>query len=136
MQAGSSIPENLEVLFNKLEKFLKTETVVGEPIVIGETTLVPIISVMFGCGTGSGGGTDEKGANGTGSGLGLGARVVPNAILVIKKDEVTMLPVKGKNNLENLVGMVPEIISKIDLSKFSKKNPEKNDEAKSEEDNK
>lgn len=136
MQAGSSIPENLEVLFNKLEKFLKTETVVGEPIVIGETTLVPIISVMFGCGTGSGGGTDEKGTNGTGSGLGLGARVIPNAILVIKKDEVTMLPVKGKNNLGNLVEMVPEIISKIDLSKFSKKNPENNDKAKSEEDNK
>lgn len=136
MQAGSSIPENLEVLFNKLEKFLKTETVVGEPIVIGETTLVPIISVMFGCGTGSGGGTDEKGTNGTGSGLGLGARVIPNAILVIKKDEVTMLPVKGKNNLGNLVEMVPEIISKIDLSKFSKKNPKNNDEDKSEEDNK
>jgi uncharacterized spore protein YtfJ len=136
MQAGSSIPENLEVLFNKLEKFLKTETVVGEPIVIGETTLVPIISVMFGCGTGSGGGTDEKGTNGTGSGLGLGARVVPNAILVIKKDEVTMLPVKGKNNLGNLVEMVPEIISKIDLSKFGKKNSENSNEAKSEEENK
>ncbi|WML37366.1 spore germination protein GerW family protein [Clostridium sp. OS1-26] len=136
MQAGSSIPENLEVLFTKLEKFLKTETVVGEPIVIGETTLVPIISVMFGCGTGSGGGTDEKGTNGTGSGLGLGARVVPNAILVIKKDEVTMLPVKGKNNLGNLVEMVPEIISKIDLSKFGKKNSENSNEAKSEEENK
>lgn len=136
MQAGSSIPENLEVVFTKLEKFLKSETVVGEPIVIGETTLVPIVSVMFGCGTGSGGGTDEKGTNGTGSGLGVGARVVPNAIIVIKKDEVTMLPVKGKNNLENLVGMVPEIISKIDLSKFNKKKTEDNDEVKTEENNK
>lgn len=136
MQTGSSIPENLEVLFSKLEKFLKSETVVGEPIVIGETTLVPIVSVMFGCGTGSGGGTDEKGTNGSGSGLGLGARIVPNAMLVIKNNEVTMLPVKGKNNLGNLVEMVPEIISKIDLSKFSKKNAKSNDEAKSEEDNK
>lgn len=124
MQAGSSIPENLEVLFNKLENFLKTETVVGEPIVVGETTLVPIISVMFGCGTGSGGGTDEKGADGSGSALGLGARVIPNAILVIKKDVVTMLPVKDKNNIGNLIEMVPEIVSKLDLKKFKKKNPE------------
>lgn len=136
MQVGSSIPENLEVVFNKLEKFLKTETVVGEPIVIGETTLVPIVSVMFGCGTGSGGGTDEKGTNGTGSGLGVGARVVPNAILVIKNDEVTMLPVKGKNNMGSLVEMVPELISKIDLSKFSKKNSENNNDTKCEEEDK
>lgn len=136
MQTGSSVPENLEVLFSKLEKFLKTETVVGEPIVIGETTLVPIISVVFGCGTGSGGGTDKKGNNGSGSGLGLGARIVPDAMLVIKNNEVTMLPVKDKNNLGNLVEMVPEIISKINLSKFGKKNSKNNDAAKNEEDNK
>ncbi len=47
-----NIPENTEVLFSNLEKFLKTETVVGEAIVIGETTLIPLITVSFGCGTG------------------------------------------------------------------------------------
>jgi len=54
---------------------------------------------------------------GDGSGGGGGARISPNAILVIKKDEVTMLPVKGKNNLDNLINMVPDIVSKINLKK-------------------
>ncbi|NMM63357.1 sporulation protein [Clostridium sp. P21] len=122
MSNGSSIPENLEVLFNKLQNFLKTETVVGEPIVVGETTLVPIISVSFGCGTGSGGGTDDKGANGSGGGLGFGAKVTPNAMLVIKNDSVTMLPVNNKSNVENLLQMVPGIMSKF---KKDKKNNDK-----------
>ncbi|MHC1684785.1 MAG: GerW family sporulation protein [Clostridiaceae bacterium] len=130
MDFKSSIPENLEALFGKLESFLKTETVVGEPIVVGSTTLVPIVTVTFGGGTGGGVGKDPKGADGSGGGAGIGARITPNAILVIKNDEVSMLPVKGRNNLENLVEMVPEIISKIDLKKYCKK--DKNTEEKSE----
>jgi uncharacterized spore protein YtfJ len=114
---NNTMKESFDSLFTNLEKFIKTETVVGEPIVVGEVTLVPIISVMFGCGTGGGTGSDNKGMTGNGSGGGGGARISPNAILVIKKDEVTMLPVKGKNNLDNLINMVPDIVSKINIKK-------------------
>ena len=108
---NNTMKESFDSLFTNLEKFIKTETVVGE------VTLVPIISVMFGCGTGGGTGSDNKGMTGNGSGGGGGARISPNAILVIKKDEVTMLPVKGKNNLDNLINMVPDIVSKINIKK-------------------
>lgn len=108
-----SIPENTEALFSNLEKFLKTETVVGEAIIIGETTLIPLITVSFGCGTGGGTGNSLKDGEGSGGGLGAGAKITPTAILVIKNGEVTMLPVKGRVNLENLIEMVPEIISKV-----------------------
>lgn len=114
---NNSMKESFDSLFSNLEKFIKTETVVGQPIVVGEVTLVPIISVMFGCGTGGGTGSDNKGMTGNGAGGGGGARISPNAILVIKKDEVTMLPVKGKNNLDNLINMVPDIVSKINFKK-------------------
>ncbi|WP_297423132.1 GerW family sporulation protein [Clostridium sp.] len=119
---NNAVKENLDSLFGNLEKFLKTETVVGEPIVVGEVTLVPIISVMFGCGTGGSTGHDNKGMNGTGSGGGGGARITPNAILVIKKDEVTLLPIKEKSNIDNLLNMVPDIVSKLNIKK------EKNEE--------
>lgn len=108
---------SLELVFNKLEKFLKTETVIGEPIIVGEVTLIPIITVSFGCGGGSGLGKDSKGSDGVGGGLGLGARVSPDAMLIIKNGEVSILPIKQKQNLEKLIGMVPELIKKIDLKK-------------------
>lgn len=126
---ASVVKENIETLFSNLERFLKTETVIGEPIVVGETTLVPIITVTFGCGTGGGTGKEGKTGNeGVGSGGGAGARISPNAILVIRKDEVTMLPVKGQNNLENLLKMVPEIVSKVKSNKDENVEKEEQDE--------
>ncbi|MFW2487215.1 GerW family sporulation protein [Clostridium chromiireducens] len=120
---NNALKENLESLFSNLERFIKTETVVGEPITVGEVTIVPIVSVMFGIGTGEG----TKGMNGTGSGGGGGAVISPNAILVIKKDEVTMLPLNENSNLDNLRNMVPNIISKINVKKY-KENDEKIEE--------
>ena len=49
------IKENTEALFSQLENFLKTETVVGKPIKVEDVTLVPFITVNFGCATGGGG---------------------------------------------------------------------------------
>ncbi|MDD3705962.1 MAG: spore germination protein GerW family protein [Clostridiaceae bacterium] len=120
MEGKTAINESLETLFGHLERFLRTETVIGEPIVVGETTLIPIITVAFGCGGGGGGGRDEKGNDGTGTGVGVGAKISPDAVVVIREDEVTILPIKNKSNIENLVNMVPEIVRKIKLKKEEK----------------
>ena len=124
----NSARDNINAIFSNLEKFIKTETVIGEPITIGEVTLVPIISVMFGCGAGSGTGSDNKGMNGNGAGGGGGARISPNGIVVIKDGEVSMLPVKSKSNLEALVNMVPEIVSKINIKKDTEEKEEDKEE--------
>lgn len=120
--------DNIDAIFSNLEKFIKTETVIGEPITVGEVTLVPIISVMFGCGAGGGTGTDNKGMNGNGAGGGGAARISPNGIVVIKNGEVSMLPVKSKSNLEALVNMVPEIVSKINIKKDTEEKEEDKEE--------
>jgi uncharacterized spore protein YtfJ len=117
METKSPVNESMETLFSSLEKFFRTETVIGEPIEIGETTLIPIITVTFGAGGGGGTGNDEKGNGGTGTGLGVGAKITPDAVLVIKNGEVSMLPVKNKCSLDKLVGMVPELVKKIKLKK-------------------
>ncbi|WP_026884117.1 GerW family sporulation protein [Clostridium akagii] len=123
MENISSIKDNVDSLFKNLERFLKTETVVGEPIVVGDITLVPIISVVFGCGTGEGQADKKQGAGG---GLGAAAKVTPNAIVVIKDDKVTLLPINGKSNLDNLLDMVPGILSKIKTKKPEKVKSEVN----------
>lgn len=120
MENKTQVNESLETLFSNLEKFFKTETVVGEPIVVGETTLIPIITVSFGCGGGGGGNRDEKGNDANGTGIGVGAKIAPDAVLVIKGDEVTMLPVKNKCNFDKLVNMVPEIVKKFKFGKGEK----------------
>ena len=108
-----NMTENADALFTNLERFIKTETVVGEAIIVGETTLIPLITVSFGCGTSGGTGNSVKAGEGNGGGLGAGARITPTAILVIKDGNVTMLSIKGKANLENLLQMVPGLLSKV-----------------------
>ena len=115
MSGGSDI---FSTMFEKLEKFLCTETVVGEPFQVGSITMVPIISVSFGAGGGEGSGKDSKGNDGSGGGGGVGCKISPNAMLVIKNEELSVVPLAGKGSLEKIVEMVPEILSKVDSSKF------------------
>ncbi|MDF2986326.1 MAG: hypothetical protein K0R50_1836 [Eubacterium sp.] len=118
--ANFDFKENVEVIFNKLESFLKTKTVVGEPIKIGETTIVPFINLAFGLGTGGGTGTDDKGIGGSGGGGGTGAKISPTAVLVIQGDKIELLPIKKTGGLDKLVDMVPGIIERINEKKEEK----------------
>jgi len=111
--------ENINSLFEKLQSFFRTETVVGNPIQVGNVTLVPIISVSFGAGSGSGVGKDNKGNDGSGGGAGAGGKITPNAILVIKNDEVNVIQLNNKSTLEKIVDLVPEIVAKVNTDKKS-----------------
>ena len=124
----NNFKESIDSIFSNFERFIKTETVVGQPIVVGEVTLVPIISVFFGCGAGGGKGSDNKSIDSDGAGGGGGARITPDAIVVIKKGEVSMLPIKSKNNLEALIEMVPEIITKVNMKKQKEEKNQNNKE--------
>lgn len=113
MSLNLNVNENINLLFEKLQNFIASKTVIGEPIKIGETTLIPVINVCFGLGSGGGDGTEPKGSSGTGGGSGIGAKVSPTAIIVMKGDNVEVLPIKKFSGLEKLMEMVPEIINKI-----------------------
>lgn len=114
MASGNEV---FNTLFEKLENFLRTETVVGEPIQVGNVTMVPVISVSFGIGAGEGSGKDNKGNDGTGGGGGVGCKISPNAMVVIKDDTISVHNLTGRGSLEKIVELVPEIIAKLDCFK-------------------
>ncbi len=107
------LTQNISALLEKLKDILNTETVIGEPITMGNVTIVPIISISFGAGTGTGSGKDEKGNDGSGGGAGVGGKITPTAVMIIKNDEVSVLPLTGKGSLDHVVAMLPELITKL-----------------------
>ncbi len=115
--AAFDCSDSINLIFEKLENFFKTKTVVGEPIQIGETTLVPFISVVFGMGSGGGSENEDKGSSAGGGGAGSGAKISPTAVLVIQGNKVELLPIKKSGGLDKLIDMVPGIIDKIDCMK-------------------
>lgn len=114
------LKENLNAIFEKLEKFFQTETVVGEPITVGQVTLLPIIDVTFGLGAGGGSGKDGKGNDGTGGGAGVGAKIAPNSILIIKGEEVSIISLKDRGSLEKVLELVPDLVNKFTRVKEEK----------------
>ncbi|MCY6371220.1 GerW family sporulation protein [Clostridium ganghwense] len=111
--------QNVDALFTGLQNFVKTESVMGTPVNVADKTLVPVVSVTIGYGSGSNNKAPVP-ANG-GPGVGLGARIATNAVVVINKDSVSMLPVNEKGNVNNLpndnntmstlVDKIPEMIN-------------------------
>ena len=96
-------------LLKAMENFITTKSVVGEPVVIGDTIVLPMADVSFGMGIG----TFSKGDNGTG---GVGGKITPSAVLVIKNGSSKLISVKDQDGLSK---MVPDIVNK-----FTKKEQE------------
>jgi uncharacterized spore protein YtfJ len=111
------IEKLVKTTLGEIEKVLDSKTVVGEPIVIEGTTLIPLMSVGFGfaAGGGSGKGETKETPEGGGSGSGGGAGLRPIAIIVIDKDGVRIEPIKGgmATAIEKLSETIPDIAAKL-----------------------
>ena len=110
--------ENLvKTTLDEVEKALSAKTVVGEPITIGEATLIPVISVGFAFGAGGGQGKSEskRTGEGAGSGVGGGAWAKPRAVIVIDKDGVRIEPITGRMSVavEKLGESIPRIVETV-----------------------
>lgn len=101
----------------EIEKVLGSKTVVGEPITVGDSTLIPLISVGFGFGLGAGSGSGETKQKGEGSagGGGAGGGVKPIAVIIVDKDGARIEPIKGgmASALEKIGETVPEMMTKF-----------------------
>ena len=109
-------------LLKGVDSVLSTKTVVGEPINVGDTVLVPLVDVSFGLGAGAG--TKEKKNNGGG---GVGGKMSPSAILVIKDGKTKLVNIKQQDGITKILDMVPDLVDK-----FTHKNDDmiSDDEAK------
>ncbi len=107
----------IKTTLGEIEKVLDAKTVVGEPITIEGTTLIPLMSVGFGfaAGGGKGKGETKETAEGGGSGSGGGGGVKPIAVIVIDKDGVRIEPIKGgmATAIEKLSETIPDIAAKL-----------------------
>ncbi len=111
------VEKMIKTTLGEIEKVLDAKTVVGEPITIEGTTLIPLLSVGFGfaAGSGSGKGESKQATEGGGGGTGGGAGVKPIAIIVIDKDGTRIEPIKGgmATAIEKLSETIPDIAAKI-----------------------
>jgi len=119
---STALSNNLEALFGKMEDFVSTKTVVGEPVNIGGVIIVPLVDVSFGMAAGASAGVEDEKKKKDSSAGGLGAKITPSAVLVIMNETVQLVNVKNQDSVNKLIDMVPGVLSKLNLGAFLKKN--------------
>lgn len=121
-------------LLHCLEDFIRSETVVGKPITIGQTTVIPLFRVSLGLGAGWGSPPGEKtaaradsrdsnpagttgttgttGTSGTAgsAGSGAGAAITPYGVISVAGGETKVLPL-ARNSLQKITDMLPELLA-------------------------
>lgn len=103
-----NVKETVTSLFNGMEGFLTSKTVVGEPIYIKDTIILPLVDVSFGMGAGAFD-TDKKNK----SGGGIGGKMTPSSVLVIRDGQTKLVNVKNQDTIVKLLDMVPDMIDRF-----------------------
>ncbi len=105
--ASGNITESMKVLFDHLEKMLQAKTVFGDPITVGDITLIPVVDIAFGAA--SGGGAD-KGERGEGAGGGAGAKISAAAVVVVRDGQVQVMKLKHAAAIDRIIELVPDFL--------------------------
>ncbi len=105
------IDELLKAVLPELRQMAKAQTVVGDPVQAGDSTVIPVSKVSVGFGAGGGEGEDPKGK---GSGTGGGAMIEPVAFIVITEGKVKVVPLTAKDTtIGKVIDLVPEIMDRV-----------------------
>ena len=115
---SQNLPNMLQDTISKIREMVDVNNVIGEPIVVGDITIIPVSKVSVGFG---GGGSDfvsknpNKQENPFGGGAGGGVKVTPICFLIVKDGNVRMMPVAAPANTtaDRIVEMVPDTLDKI-----------------------
>jgi len=114
---NNSFESTVSSLFQGMDHFVSSKTVVGDTITVGDTIILPLVDVTFGVGAGASAGNNKNNGGG-----GLGGKISPSAVLVIQDGNIRLVNIKNQDAVTKVLDLVPDFINKFTAGKNS--NPE------------
>ncbi|MBE5937662.1 MAG: sporulation protein [Lachnospiraceae bacterium] len=103
--------ETVESLFNGMDSFITSKTVVGDAITVPDGTIIlPLVDVSFGVAAGAFVNDNNKKNNGGG---GMGGKIQPSAVIVIKDGNAKLVNVKNQDGITKILDMVPDLLERF-----------------------
>ena len=99
-------------LFKGLDSLVKTKTVIGDPMIIDDATIIPIMEVSFGMASGS----FAHDSHNAGA---MSARMTPVALYVMQKGMGKVVNIKNPDAVGKVVDLIPDSVNKISGKKIS-----------------
>ena len=111
----NSIKSIMDVTMDKLRAMVDANTIIGDPIVVGDVTLLPVSKVSFGLATGGSDFPSKTQSGLFGGGGGAGLKVIPVGFLVVSGTSVKMLPVDTatESPADRLVELIPDLLEQV-----------------------
>ena len=104
----------MENTLEKMRQMVDVSTIIGEPMVTGDVTLIPVSKVTYGF---TSGGTDlpsKQNAELFGGGGGGGITISPVAFIVIQDGRVRMMQINNyTSSADRAIAMIPELVDQI-----------------------
>ena len=120
MEKNHPISDLMATTMQKIREMVDVNTIVGTPIQTGDgVTLIPVSRLSFGFASGGSdfATKDQKpdAENSFGGGSGAGVNISPVAFLIVRGDNVKMLPVAppAGSAVDRVVELVPEMFDKV-----------------------
>ncbi len=119
------ITELMQSTIQKIKELANSETIVGEPIKVSDTTVIlPVSKVSVGFASGGSDFPSKNNAELFGGGGGAGITVTPKAFLVVENGNVRLLQLaKDGESIDRLCNMIPDAVTQI-TSLFKKEEKE------------
>ena len=118
----------MESTLDKMRDMVDVSTIIGEPVVTGNTTLIPVSKVSYGF---TSGGTDLPSKQNAelfgGAGRG-GISITPVAFIVIENGKCRMMQINNyTSSADRAITMIPELVDKLTELITAKKDEEAKD---------
>ncbi len=110
--AENNFRNTVDALVQGIDTVISTETVVGDPIHIGDTIILPLVDVSFAIGAGAF--HADKRDRGAG---GVGGKMTPSAVLVLQNGTARLVNIKNQDTITKLLDMVPDLIDRFKKDK-------------------
>ena len=102
------------VTIEKIRDMVNAETIIGDPIHVDDTTIIPVSRVTFGFVSGGSDVDPSSNKQMFGGGTGAGVSVTPVAFLVVSGGNVrTVQLVEKVTAVDNAIAALPELVDKI-----------------------
>lgn len=124
MAERKELEETVNTLLKGMDGFVSSKTVVGDPIEIGDTIILPLVNVSFGVGAGMFLG--DKKHNGAG---GLGGKVTPSAVLIIHNGTTRLINISTHSGIDKVLDLLPDFVDRF-KGKKADVDPEAKEKAK------
>lgn len=104
----------MESTLERMREMVDVSTIIGEPMVTGDTTLIPVSKVSYGF---TSGGTDlpsKQNKELFGGAGGGGISITPVAFIVIQNGKCRMMQINNyTSSADRAIAMIPELLDKL-----------------------